>query len=329
MTINTKQSETTQTLELRTAWMLNDGKIGDVVQCRAIAQSLGIDAQHRVVAPRAPWVWFSPWGPVDPKDAPGAPGSALCEPFPDLIIASGRRAAPYARLVKKQSGYATRIVMLKDPRIGRAAFDLIWAPDHDEVSGENIFSTLTAPHGLRARLHVSRNNTDSPLRGAARPLLGVLLGGVTRNVSFDVSFARRLAQTIDKAGRDFQSVIIIPSRRTPRPILDFFSSFSFSAPVILSDEEDIPYVDLLAYADSLIVTGDSHNLVSEAVSTGASVYTIRPPGLPTKMHGFLDGLEVLNAVRPLADHARPFDVNSIDVTDEIAAEIRKRVFGQT
>lgn len=310
----------------RTAWTINDGKIGDAVQCRAIAGALGFTTQHRVVSPRAPWVWFSPWGPVDPKDDPRNQGSVIAPPYPDLVIASGRRAAPYARAVKSLSGGRTRIVMLKDPRVGRKAFDLIWAPDHDELSGPNIFSTLTAPHGLGPELVRLRDAADSAIKDLSRPFLAVLLGGVAAGVAFDISFARRLATKIDKLGGDYASVVVAPSRRTPDAITTFFETYAFESPVRVARADDIPYIDLLAYADCLIVTGDSHNIVSEAVSTGACVYTVRPPGLRDKMHAFIDGLEVLGAVRPLEDTAEIYQSNLIDSTDDIAAEILKRFF---
>ena len=74
-----------------TAWLMSDGKMGDLAQCRGVAGRLGLSASERVVRPRAIFAALGPWGPVDPAEWPGRPGSPLRPPFPQLVIASGRR----------------------------------------------------------------------------------------------------------------------------------------------------------------------------------------------------------------------------------------------
>jgi uncharacterized protein len=74
-------------------WVLTDGKAGDEAQCLGVAERLGLMAEPRHVKPRPPWVWLMPRGPIDPAEAPDRPGSPIAPPFPDICIASGRRAA--------------------------------------------------------------------------------------------------------------------------------------------------------------------------------------------------------------------------------------------
>lgn len=74
-----------------------------------------------------------PRGPVDPREAPGRPGSPLRPPWPDLVVASGRRAVAYLRAVKRASGGRCFTVFLKDPRTGPGAADIVWAPDRKSV----------------------------------------------------------------------------------------------------------------------------------------------------------------------------------------------------
>jgi hypothetical protein len=57
MTKKYPESETSQ--EPATAWVLTDGKAGDETQCLAVAEALGLAAECRRVAPRAPWSWSS------------------------------------------------------------------------------------------------------------------------------------------------------------------------------------------------------------------------------------------------------------------------------
>ena len=137
-------------LHADSAWILTDGKAGDETQCLGLAAALGVEPELRRVAPRAPWVWLMPWGPIDPREAPGRPASPIAPPFPDLLIASGRRAVPYVRQVKRASGGRTFTVILKDPRTGTSAADFIWVGEHDRLRGENVMATLTPPHRISA-----------------------------------------------------------------------------------------------------------------------------------------------------------------------------------
>ena len=54
------------------AWVLSDGKAGDEQQCLGVVEALGVTPDIRRVAPRAPFSWLMPWGPIDPREAPTA-----------------------------------------------------------------------------------------------------------------------------------------------------------------------------------------------------------------------------------------------------------------
>src|SRR5215207_1837200 len=128
--------------EIVKAWVLSDGKAGDEGQCLALTEALGLAAEIRRVRPRAPFAWAMPWGPIDPGEAPARLGSPIAPPFPDLVVASGRRAVPYLRAVKRLSGGSAYTVFLKDPRTGAGAADLIWVPEHDKLRGPNVIATV-------------------------------------------------------------------------------------------------------------------------------------------------------------------------------------------
>ncbi len=115
-----------------TAWLITDGKIGDEVQCLGIADELGLEPQRRLIKPRPPWSWASPWGPVDPGESPSRPRSPIAPPFPDVAIAAGRRTVPYLRRVKRASGGQTFTIFVKDPYTGLGTADVIWIPEHDQ-----------------------------------------------------------------------------------------------------------------------------------------------------------------------------------------------------
>lgn len=307
-------------------WIISDGKIGDDVQCRAVAAGLSPAFEQRIVSPRAPWVWVAPWGPIDPRDAPSNPSSPIAPPFPDVIVASGRRAIPYARTVKRASGGRTLLVFLKNPRAAFTDADVIWAPAHDRLEGANIFATLTSPHELGPRLDEARQARASEIASLAEPMLGVVLGGTGGGAQYDRSVAADLAEKIKSAAASFASVAVTPSRRTPDYLLSAVRDALAGCDAFVWDGDgDNPYVDILAKAGALVVTADSHNMMSEALATGTGVYAYHPPKLAPKLAWFLNELENKGAVRPFEGEAEIFSIAPINATDEIVSEIRRRL----
>jgi len=83
-------------------WTLTDGKAGDALQCLGVAETViarigGSLVEHKI-APRALYALAMPWGPADPADL-----TQFAPPWPDVAIASGRRAVTYLRWLKKRS----------------------------------------------------------------------------------------------------------------------------------------------------------------------------------------------------------------------------------
>lgn len=307
--------------------MLTDGKIGDDVHCLAVARALSENFSKRVVAPHAFFAAFAPWGPIDPKDAPTRAESPIAKPFPDIVVASGRRAIPYARAVKRASRGAAKVVIMKNPRAGAIDADVVWAPRHDCLSGARVIATLTAPHEMTARIAEARAQ-GAQLFEECGPVLGVVLGGPSGRVKYEDHVTRDLAAKIAGAARDYAGVAVTVSRRTPRSMA--YTIRSAAGPKLLKNENgaEVSYTDILAHSDALIVTADSHNMMSEAASAGVGVYAFRPPGLASKLAWFADEMEKTGVVRPFAGAAPAFEASPIDASAEIVAEIKRRL-GQT
>ncbi len=68
----------------RTGWIISDGKAGNDVQARGVADALGLQIEVKPVAPRGLWYAFSPWIGVSPAVHFGRPGSLFMPPWPDL-----------------------------------------------------------------------------------------------------------------------------------------------------------------------------------------------------------------------------------------------------
>ena len=303
-------------------WVLTDGKAGDAVQCVAVAAALGLPFEERMTAPRPPWEWVAPWGPVDPREAPGRKGGPLEGPLPDVAIISGRRAVPHGRALKKASGGAVRVVMLKDPRFGRDIPDVLWAPAHDQLEGGNVITTLTTPHSLGAALA----DPGAPCAAIAElppSFLGVILGGPSGGADYSSAAARDLAARVSRAGEAYGAIAVTPSRRTPQEFIATLKRHLVHAHVFVWDRTgDNPYRDILARAGALIVPGDSHNMTSEALASSAPVYIWRPEGISPKIDWFVAQVIAEGHAQLFEDEAAYYGRRPLDATPEIVAKIR-------
>lgn len=301
------------------AWVITDGKMGDLAQCLGVAERLLLVAESRVVKPRAAFAIAMPWGPIDPAEAPDRPGSPLAPPFPDLAIASGRRSAPYLRHLQKASGGKTLTLLLKDARAGTGVADLIWVPEHDRLRGANVIFTLTSPHRISPERLGSAAIGPAPWGGDDRPVVALLLGGDSKDFRFTEADGARLATGIRQMAKQGYRVVATPSRRTGAALRTVIATaLHETAGWMWDGAGENPYLAMLAKAEAILVTAESVNMVGEAVATGKPVLTFRPTGASRKIDQFLRGLERKGAVRPFQGRIEALSYEPMDSTPLIA-----------
>ncbi|MEM9734152.1 MAG: mitochondrial fission ELM1 family protein [Pseudomonadota bacterium] len=308
-------------------WLLTDGKAGDLQQCRGVVAWLeGVEVVERVFKPGRLTALPLPFVPISKADKPENPASPIAPPYPDLVIASGRRTLPYLSALRFRTP-ATKIAFLKDPRrLGRGMADLIWAPEHDGLTanGETIITTLTAPHPFTPeRLALDKAAAQARFNLADKSVIGIILGGNSKSVSWTPTlieqFAARLTALPENA-----KILITGSRRTPMDLIKTVQETLQNHDMWLWDGEtgENPYSQILAASDHLIVTGDSHNMVSEALAAPRPVHVFRPPGLAKKLTRFLDRLEKGGHILPLQTPLVNRPTKALDATPEIAAAVQ-------
>jgi mitochondrial fission protein ELM1 len=309
--------------------ILSSGMVGHETNCLGVAEALGAPYKTVVVAPRRLFRGLSPYGPIDPKDRPDRPGSILSPPFPDIVIACGRVTVPYIRALKRAGGRKLFAAFLQDPRHARSEFDLIWTPLHDRLSGPNVIATLTSPHPFTtARLTALRETPDPRIAALPAPRASVLLGGPSGAHAFPPGDLERMARAVAAIASQGHSVMATPSRRTPPALIEAVRTGLAGADptrVFLWDGAgDNPYGHMLAHADAILVTGDSVNMIGEAVSTGAPVFIFAPSGGGGRIGDFIAALEQAGAVRRFDGRLSRFAYEPIDSSAAIAKAIAGR-----
>ncbi len=253
-------------------------------------------------------------------------------PWPDLLIASGRKSVAPALAVKRASGGRTFCVQVQNPAAGLDKFDLIVAPNHDRLSGNNAIGTLGSLHGITATiLDDARSHFADAVAELPRPLITVLLGGNNAVYRMDESTGARLADDLATlADAEGYGLAITASRRTPDAVLAAIGerlagALENSRTVIWDGTGANPYLGYLAHADAILVTGDSVNMISEAAATGKPVHVIELPGGSDKFRRFHDAMREAGITHPFNGAIEDWTYTVPDDTARAAAEIRRRM----
>ena len=308
----------------QTAWVISDGAAGNERQALALASALGVPARVLALPLRAPWAWLAPRRIPGGRLALAARDRANFEaPWPDIAIGCGRSAALLTRMLRDLSGGDCYTVQILDPRIDPGHWDAVVAPHHDRLEGANVLATLGALNPVDDTWLESGREAFPDFEALPRPRVALLVGGPRHGIDFDDAFVTSLLATVRGLAPN-GSVLGTVSRRTPpvfaaqlRDALANMPGFSWNG------EGANPYPGLLGWADRIVVTPDSVNMLSEACAVGVPVHTATTAPLPEKIARFHAALRERGLLtEPDAQRA---DVPPLRETQAIAAELRTRM----
>ncbi|MEO6076864.1 MAG: mitochondrial fission ELM1 family protein [Dokdonella sp.] len=297
--------------EKETCWAISDGAAGNERQVLALARALGHVPRVLRVSLREPWAMLAPRFTLAARSAiREQDGGDISPPWPSLAIGCGRRAALLTRLLRESSDGRTTTIQILDPRISSSRFDYVITPQHDAMPGENVIRTIGALNPVDdAWLFQARAN-HAHFADFAGSRHGVLIGASNRAQRIDAEYCKGLIEQCRAMhANEGGSFLVTVSRRTSPDVSDFLRSAFAALPGMFwagPDDGDNPYAGILAWADRLIVTPDSVNMISEACATGRPVWTYAPKPIIGKLAGFHAELIAAGYLRPLGDtHPRP------------------------
>jgi uncharacterized protein len=312
-------------------WVLLDDRAGNRSQCLGVVDALGLPFEVRELS----YNWLAGL----PNGLKGASFVGLTldtvdgleSPWPDLIIAAGRRSACASRAIKRQSYGNSKIVQIMYPGpSGADDFDLIAVPSHDRPrSGANLLTIQGAPHGLTPQvLGTARDEWMPTFAHLPTPRIAVFVGGSTRHRTFTPEMGRELGMAVNKLAADAGgSLMISTSRRTgaaASAVMD-----KITVPHVSyhwGSSGDNPYQGYMACADAIVVSGDSVSMCSEACAGTVPVYIYAPPGFVVDKHARLhQALYDGGYARPLhgGEAYSNWTHDPLNAATEIASAIRK------
>ena len=255
-------------------------------------------------------------------------GDAISPPWPDIWIGNGRACVPLSIGVRRWSKGASFVVQLQDPLRPTRLFDLVAPPNHDGLSGPNVFGITGTPHRVTAeRLERELQAFRTTLDLLPRPHVLVLIGG--RSKAFDLSLdrARRLGEQIAGAVRASGGALLLSfSRRTPPDAEAHLREVLAPLPGVIWDGTGPnPYFAFLASADAILVTEDSANMPTEAAATGRPVYLLDMDGKQARKRRFHAELSHLGIARRFEGVLESWSYPPLRETDRLAAEVLRRL----
>ena len=302
-------------------WVITEGMAGTENQCLGVAEALGVEPAVKRVKLRGIWKLFSPYigfecaGTFDPK---------LEGPWPDLLLASGRKSIAASRYIKKMSGGKTFTVQIQDPRISPKHFNLVAVPEHDPTRGENVVVTHAAPNRVTDMKLTRARNDFSPLFAMMpSPHIAVMIGGNSKAHTMSEHGMEKLGAQLSQLPG---SLMITASRRTSDEQKAAFLRGLGDRPHFFWDGTgENPYFGMLAWANVILVTADSVSMLGDAATTGKPVYMIPMDGGTVRFDKFHQHLKDYGAVRPFMGHLENWSYEPLRDSAIIAAEILRRM----
>lgn len=312
-----------------TVWGLVDDRTGHTGQVLGVIAKLGVPYQLKRLEynflrhlPNA--LIGASLAAVDKKRS-----ALIAPPWPQLVIAAGRRTVPVLRYIEKVSPSTTTVYLMWP---GSAqGIDLIAAPVHDEPpEAQNVITTLAPLHAVTPEtLQAAQSAWVQKFAHLPKPWVALCLGGSTKHGDYSPLDWRNIINAAQRlAGHG--SLLITTSRRTPKDAVALVGSLLASVPHELHRwdvDKDNPYLGMLGCADAVVVTGDSLSMCAEACVSGKPVFVYAPENLVPEKH------KKLHQALYVRGLARPLDANAslgwkptapLDEAGAVAAEIRKR-----
>lgn len=311
------------------AWAISDAAVGNARQACALAAAFGAPFDTVMLQPVPPWRWLAPRRlPADRHAFGTAFAERLRGPLPALVIGCGRQAALATRLLRQAGAGRCRAVQILDPRLDPRHWDAVVAPAHDRLQGPNVVTTLGSLNPVDDGWLAAGRAAFPALGALPSPRTLLLLGGPTRTAPLGTREWSALAAVIDAwFARDGGSLLVTSSRRTPGWLVDAVRRRYADVPGLQwhgAEDGPNPYAGLLGWAERIVVTADSVNLLSEACATGVPVMAPAPGSAyeDSRLARFHTALRDSGRLRPLAVAFEPWQYAPLREAEVVAGRLR-------
>ena len=308
------------------ALLLTEGMHGMISQVEGMAKALNTEYSHKIIRLSFPWNLippkFSPQSEIVLKDKT----YLIKNETLDLVISCGRKSVIPSIIIKKKNPKIFTI-HIQDPKVRFENFDAIVAPEHDNLIGNNVYNSKGAIHYIteseitEAKSYLTKNiNADK--------IVSLILGGPNKYYNFK---SDQIINIFNQVKSIFVSegykVIVIPSMRTPKEIIDLAIREMGSCGYVVNKVDKQAYLSAYALANHVIVTCDSTSMISEAATSGKPIFVahMQPKKDNYRFRRFFELFKQMGITRDLGKKVETWTYIKHNEAQRIALEIKNKI----
>ena len=218
-------------------------------------------------------------------------------------------------------------IHIQDPKVSFKNFDAIVAPEHDNLKGDNVYTSKGAIHYItESEINEARQYLVNKIQ--SEKVVSLILGGPNKYYSFS---SQEIINIFNQIKSIFVSkgykVIIIPSMRTPKKTIDLAIKEMGSCGHVVNKVDKQAYLSAYALANYVIVTCDSTSMISEAATSGKPIFVAHMKAKKNnyRFKRFFELFKQMGITRDLGEKVETWTYNKHNEAQRIAIEIKNKI----
>ena len=303
--------------------LLTEGMHGMISQVEGLAKALDIDFIHEKIELN------NFWKLIPPKITPihSFVFKNKIDNDLNIVISCGRKSVIPSLFLKKKFKDKIINIHIQDPKVSLSKFDFVVAPEHDGLIGENVISSKGAIHYLTEK-ELDENISYLKPRINKEKIVTLIVGGPNKYYDYKETEIEKIFYKIKQnfLNNGYQ-LILIPSMRTPKKIIEAAKNYFDDNQVIITDIDKKAYLSSLRLSDHIVVTCDSTSMISEAAITGKPIYVAHMPHVKNndRFKKFFEIFKELNIIRDLNDTVDNWKYEKLNETYRISGYIKSKI----
>ena len=308
------------------ALLLTEGMHGMISQVEGMAKALNTEYSHKIVRLNFPWNLIPPKFTIVSQIVLKDKIYISDNDAPDLIISCGRKSViPSISIKKKNLKIFT--IHIQDPKVKFKNFDAIVAPEHDNLKGDNIYNSKGAIHYITEQ-EISNASQYLADKIKNEKIVSLILGGPNKYYSFNFDQIINIFSQIKSIFvSNGYKVIIIPSMRTPKAIIDLAIKEMGSSGHVVNKVDKQAYLSAYALANYVIVTCDSTSMISEAATSGKPIFVAHMKAKRNnyRFNRFYELFKQMGITRNLGEKVETWTYKKHNEAQRIALELKNKI----
>ena len=304
--------------------LLTEGMHGMISQVEGLAKALELDFIHEKIELNNFWKLLPP--SITPAKNFVFKNN-IKNKF-DIVISCGRKSVIPSIYLKNKFKNKIMNIHIQDPKVSLDNFDYIIAPEHDSLKGKNVLTSKGAIHYLTDKeLNENENYLKSRVDNKKK-IAAFIIGGPNKYYNYT---DKTIEDIFFKMQNNFinnnYQLIIIPSMRTPKYIIQKAKNYFAKGQVIIEDVDKKAYLSALMLSKIIVVTCDSTSMISEAAITGKPIYIAQMPATKNndRFKSFFKLFDSLNITKDLDTVIENWNYQKLDEANKISIYIKNKL----